>query len=189
MLGETFTYSHVGSQHDHNITTELYSFKCGFNQYYIVEIEHHKSDIHIIKFFQKNHRDSKYRYCLVNKPSIRKGSTGAKNFLMILNTVTKIIFKIVKYNTNASFGFMGAPTKKELNPKKSTKTINEDGTVVNTKRFNTYSIYISRYFDPEIFKHVKLNTSSCYLIKKKSNTTLTTPNIEKFFANYISDYC
>jgi len=129
------------------------------------------------------------RYCLVNKKSIRKGSTGAKNFLMILNTITQIIIKTYTSNQNASFGFMGAPTTKELNPKITKKKINSDGTVVKTKRYNTYGIFIKRYFDPTVFDHIELKSSSCYLIKKKSNISLTTPNVEKFFSNYIANYC
>lgn len=191
MLENTFTYTYVGKEKSEEISTDLYTFKCNFNLAYIVEVEHHDNDIYIIKFFQKNHRDSKYRYCLLNKESFlkQKKSSGAKNFLMILNTVTQIIIDVYTTNQNASFGFMGAPTKEEINPKKTKKVINSDGTVEKTKRYNTYGIYIKRYFNPLKFEHVEIKTSSCYLVKKKSNTSLTTPNIEKFFSNYITTYC
>ena len=67
--------------------TNLFLFKCEFKQHYIVEVEHHPGYIYIVKFFQKNHKDSKNRYSLLNKKSIRKGKSGAENFLKILNTI------------------------------------------------------------------------------------------------------
>jgi len=88
-----------------------------------------------------------------------------------------------------SFGFMGAPTLKELNPKTSKKVINLDGTVAETKRFSTYSIYVKRYFSPEKFEHIEIPTSSSYLVKSRKNLELTTDKIEAFFEDYILDYC
>lgn len=120
---------------------------------------------------------------------MRKGSSGAENFLKILNTVTNTILETYSKNTRASFGFMGAPTLKEMNPKINKKKINIDGTVQKTKRFNTYGIYVKRYFDPKKFEHVEIPSSSCYFLKSKLNTNLTTKKIELFFANYIVNYC
>lgn len=189
MLENTFSCKSVGKENNEVYYTDLYSFKCGFNQAYIVEVECHPNDIYIIKFFQKNHRDSKHRYCLLNRPSIRKGSSGARNFLMILNTVTKTILDTYSNNKMASFGFMGAPTLKELNPKKNKNRINQDGTVIKTKRFNTYGTYVKRYFNPNKFEHIEIETSSCYFLRNKKNSKLTTKSIETFFTNYIINYC
>lgn len=186
MLGQCFEYKSVGKTTINGIKTDLYTFKCLFNLAYILEVEHHPNNIFIIKFFQKNHKDSKNRYGLLNKKSIRKGSTGAKNFLIILNTVIKVVIEIYSHNKASSFGFMGAPTRNELNTGLNYSNINVDGTVANTKRFNTYSIYVKRYFSPEKFDHIEIISSSSYLIKsKKSYLTLKT--VEEFFQNYIDN--
>ena len=188
MLGHCFNYKPVGKTTLNGIQTDLYSFKCTYNLVYVLEVEHHPDNIYIIKFFQKNHKDSSYRYSLLNKKSIRKGSSGAKNFLIILNTIIKVVLEIYSKNKSSSFGFIGSPTKDELNKKVNKANINIDGTVAQTKRFNTYGIYVKRYFSPEKFEHIEISTSSSYLIKsKKSNLKLK--SVELFFQNYIELYC
>lgn len=188
MLGHCFNYKLVGKTTVNGIQTDLYSFKCSFNLAYVLEVEHHPNRIYIIKFFQKNHKDSRYRYSLLNKKSIRKGSSGAKNFLIILNTIIKVVLEIYSKDKSSSFGFIGSPTKDELNKKFNRANINIDGTVAQTKRFNTYAIYVKRYFSPEKFEHIEISTSSSYLIKsKKSNLKLK--SVELFFQNYIELYC
>ncbi|MBE7689052.1 hypothetical protein F6A46_12555 [Tenacibaculum finnmarkense genomovar ulcerans] len=123
-----------------------------------------------------------------NKKSIRKGSNGAENFLTILNTVIKVVLDTYIKNKKSSFGFMGAPTKDEMNKKLNPEKINSDGTVFNTKRYNTYGIFVNRYFSPEIFDHIQIESSSCYLIKSKESS-LTLENVQHFFEKYIEEYC
>jgi hypothetical protein len=188
LLGETFEYKSVGKDSLNGVQTDLYTFKCLFKQHYILEVEHHKNDIYIIKFFQKNHTDSRYRYSLLNKKSIRKGSNGAKNFLTILNTVIKVVLDTYTENKKSSFGFMGAPTKDEMNIKLNPERVNVDGTVLNTKRYNTYGVFVNRYFSPIIFDHIQIESSSCYLIKSKESS-LTLKDVQKFFEKYIEDFC
>jgi len=186
-----FVYTHKGKNNLRSIVEDIYTFKCSLNVTYIVEVEYHPNDICIVKFYQKNHRHSNNRYSLLNSQGFlkRHNTRGVKNFLMILNTIIKINVEIYNINNNTSFGFMGAPTKKELNPKTTTKLINADGTVGLTKRFNTYSIYVKRYFSHEKFEDIEIPTSSSYLIKSRKNLELTTDKIEAFFENYITTYC
>lgn len=190
MLGETLPYKPLGKDKNSLVRTDLYSFKCTLNITYIVEIEHHPNDVYIIKFFQKNHRFSKNRYSLLNTEGFlkRNGTNGARNFLIILNTVTSIIITIYKENKNASFGFIGSPTKREKG-KENIENVNPDGTVANTKRYNTYGIYVKRYFSPDTFEHIEIETSSAYLIKNRRNLNLTTDRVESFFEDYIRDHC
>lgn len=191
MISNSFSYTHKGKNKLRSIFEDIYTFKCSLNITYIVEVEHHDNDICIVKFFQKNHRHSKDRYSLLNSNKFlkRNKTNGAKNFLMILNTIMDINIKIYNANSKTSFGFMGAPTIDELDPSKTNKVINDDGTVSHTKRFNTYSIYVKRYFSPDDFEHIEIPTSSSYLIKSKKNLSLTTDKIESFFENYINVYC
>lgn len=191
MLDNYFQYTHKGKKKSRGITEELYTFKCSLNVTYIVEVEYHQNDICMVMFYQKNHRHSKHRYSLLNSKGFleRHGTRGVKNFLTVLNTIIKINVEIYNINNNMSFGFMGAPTLKELDSEKTTRTINADGTVAETKRFNTYSIYVKRYFSPEKFEHIEIPTSSSYLIKSKNNLALTTDKIEYFFENYIANFC
>lgn len=187
MLANHFDFTHKGKKKADKIVEDIFTFKCGFNISYIVEVENHNLNIYIVKFFQKNHRHSDSRYSLVNSKKFlkRHGSSGVKNFLKILNTILCIVVEIYKRDNKAAFGFMGAPTSLELDPVKSFKKINEDGTVAKTKRFNTYSIYVKRYFAPDKFEHIEIESSSCYMLKSVYNETLTTNKIESFFENYI----
>lgn len=190
MLGEILPYKSLGKDKNSLVQTDLYSFKCTLNITYIVEIECHTDDIFIIKFFQKNHRFSKNRYSLLNTNGFlkRNGTNGAKNFLIILNTITSIIITIYKGNKNASFGFIGSPTIRETG-EENMENINPDGTVANTKRYNTYGIYVKRYFSPDVFEHIEIETSSAYLIKNRKNLKLTTDRVETFFGDYIREHC
>ncbi len=188
MLNNSFEYTHKGKNKIRSIFEDIYTFKCSLNITYIVEVEYHNYDICIVKFFQKNHRHSENRYSLLNSSKFlkRNKTNGAKNFLMILNTVMAINIQLYNSNKKISFGFMGAPTNAELS---TSPRINSDGTVSLTKRFNTYSIYVKRYFSPNDFEHIEIPTSSSYLIKSKYNIDLTTDKVENFFEDYISDFC
>tara|TARA_R100000306_G_scaffold26063_1_gene29873 strand:- start:10890 stop:11471 length:582 start_codon:yes stop_codon:yes gene_type:complete len=190
-LGKTFSYTNVGKKPIKSITVDLYVFKCNFNHKYIIEVEHHEDDIYIVKFFKKSHTNSRNRYSLLNKKHFLKKNktTGARNFLMVLNTIIKLILKIYEINPMASFGFIGAPTMDELDIDKNESNINEDGTVAKTKRYNVYGLYVKRYFNPSKFEHIELESSSGYLIKNPRNLKLTTPKVESFFENYITEYC
>ncbi|MBF4472953.1 hypothetical protein [Flavobacterium sp. HJJ] len=92
----------------------------------------------------------------------------------LLNTITNICLDIYQKKPKASFGFMGAPTSKESNPKKNKKNINPDKTIKNTKRHRIYSLYVKRYFPPTKFNHTVYNESSCYLLNNQANPLLTT---------------
>lgn len=181
-------YTSVGKELSAQIKIDLYSFKCLFNQHYIVEVEHHKYNILIIKYFQKNHKDSKRRYTLLNGSTIWKKPENPKNFLAILNTITKIMIDSYLADKKTSFGFMGAPTKQE-NSHLNKVNVNSDGTVSNTKRYNIYSLYVKRYFAPTTFEHIEIPTSSCYIVKSKFNVSLTKDKVEVFFTDYINRYC
>lgn len=60
---------------------------------------------------------------------------------------------------------MGAATSKEKNRKKNAININPDNTIRNTKRHRIYSLYVLRYFTPDVFTHIEYKNSSCYLLK------------------------
>lgn len=188
-ISNVFTYHSVGNEKNNDVEVDLYSFRCLFNQIYIVEVEKHPNQIYIIKYFQKNHRDSKRRYSLLNAPQFWKKNNNAENFLTILNTIKEIIINVYyKSEKNASFGFMGAPTTKELGQNNKSNQ-NNDGTVSKTTRYNIYVSYVNRYFSPEQFERVDIPTSSCYLLKNTNNIKLTSERVEKFFSKYITDYC
>ena len=189
MTGNTLPYTPVGRDQNNGVKVDLYSFKCLFNQHYIVEVEHHKNSIFIIKYFQKNHKDSKHRYTLLNGATLWEKPENAENFLTILNTVTQIMLDTYYKKTNASFGFMGAPTKREKSAHLNKENINEDGTVSNTKRYNLYGLYVRRYFSPSQFEHIEINSSSCYLLRNINNSNLDKGKVEDFFVNYVENYC
>jgi hypothetical protein len=166
-----YQYTHKGSDTDSNKTPlERYTFKSDIvNQQYIVEVLILDYDIYVAQFYLKNHRLSGKRFNLLLENPKEKNN---KNVLYVLNTITNICLDIYKKNPNASFGFMGAPTSKESNPKKNKANINPDRTIRNTKRHRIYSLYVKRYFSPEKFTHIVFDQSSCYLLKNNSNLKL-----------------
>lgn len=166
-----YEYFHKGSDEDsNNIHLERYTFKSHLvNQQYIVEVLFLKHNIFIIQFFLKAHRLSGNRFNLLLK---NPNENNNKHVFFVLNTITNICLEIIKKKPKASFGFMGAPTSKETNPKKNKSNINPDRTIKNTKRHRVYSLYVKRYFPPSTFTHIEFSQSSCYLLKNNSNDLL-----------------
>jgi len=171
MALEGYQYTSKGSDYDSNNTPlERFTFKSHIiNQQYIVEVLKLKHDIFVAQFYLKNHRLSGKRFNLLLENIEQKNT---KHVFYVLNTIANICLDIYKKNPNASFGFMGAPTSRESNPKKNKNNINPDRTIRNTKRHRIYSLYVKRYFSPEKFTHIVFNDSSCYLLKNNSNLKL-----------------
>lgn len=171
MMLKGYPYTPKGSDFDSNNTPlERFTFKSDIvNQQYIVEVLMLKHDIYVAQFYLKNHRLSGKRFNLLLNNEIKKNN---RHVMYVLNTITNICLDIYKKNPNASFGFMGAPTSKESNPKKNKANINPDRTIQNTKRHRVYSLYVKRYFSPDRFTHIVFNESSCYLLKNNSNLEL-----------------
>lgn len=171
MILKGYSYTHKGSDFDSNNTPlERYTFKADIiNQQYIVELLILKHNIYVAQFYLKTHRLSGKRFNLLLH---YQKATNNKHVLYVLNTITNICLEVHQKNPNASFGFMGAPTSKETNPKKNRANINPDKTIKNTKRHRIYSLYVKRYFSPEKFTHIVFNESSCYLLKNNSNSEL-----------------
>lgn len=176
MTGYDFT--HQGSRKEIDGTlVEIYTFKATLvNQTYIAEILILSHNIYIIQFFLKNHRLSYYRF-----NSLLNGNNNSHAFY-VLNTLVNISKLIVKKDPIASFGFMGAPLRKESSRKKNSVNINADNTVKNTKRYRTYSLYVKRYYPPDMFLHIEYKNSSCYLLKNINNYNLT-ENISNIYLN------
>lgn len=101
----------------------------------------------------------------------------------LLNTITNIAIEIIKQNPNASFGFMGAATSKEKNRKKNAKNINPDNTIRNTKRHRIYSLYVLKYFPPDVFSHShRIQNSSCCNLLKNNRKELS----KEFLDDYLN---
>ena len=130
----------------------------------------------------KSHRLSENRFNLL----LPKEKSSNKHVFFLLNTITKISIEIIKHNPNASFGFMGAATTKEKNWKKNSKNINPDNTIKNTKRHRVYSLYVLRYFPPNVFSHIEYKDASCYLLKNNRKEILTKEIIDNYLNLLIS---
>jgi hypothetical protein len=48
-----------------------------------------------------------------------------------------------------------------------------DKTIIETKRYRVYSLYIKRYFSPQKFTHIEYQNASCYLLKNNDNVALS----------------
>jgi hypothetical protein len=180
MALQGYPFVHRGCFADPNngIPTEHYNFKStAINQVYFVEVLHLEHHIHVVQFYLRCHRLSDHRFNLTLQNPTGKNNTNA---FLVLNTITNICLEIISKNSKASFGFMGAPIKKELTSTKNKANINPDKTVANTKRYRIYSYYVKRYFSPEKFTHIEFKQSSCYLLKNKKNKTLDTNTTNEY---------
>ena len=172
-----YKYIHQGTRKEKDGTIiEIFSFRADLvNQTYIAEILHLAHKIYVIQFYLKNHRLSEQRFnSLLNEFNNRHS-------FFVLNTLVNISMGIIKSDPQASFGFMGAPIRKEAS-RKNSENINPDNTVKNTKRYRTYALYVKRYYAPDLFAHIDYKDSSCYLLKNTKNQKLT-EEISDFYLN------
>ncbi len=136
---EYFTYTLKDKTFHNNKETHTYSFKSHVcNQIYIVEIDlFENGKLAIIKFYLKNHSDSDYKYSL----TLKNGTT--KNFLLVLNTVFKIMLEYLNNDHYISFGFTGNPSIEYINENLEKHSNEDDIIEPNSKR---YRIYIEKQF-------------------------------------------
>jgi len=121
---------------------------------YVVNVEEYKHDVFILKFYKQNHSDSKNRYSLL---------TGEFLARKIIMTCVNIGIHILSQNPNASFGFLGMPTLKEIQ-----RPANK---IYNTKRYRVYEKFATFFFQEENFEHnYDINTSAYFMLSiKKRN--------------------
>ena len=133
-----------GTSENHEYT-KLYSFK-GNVSIYLVQVEKYNFDVYVLKFFLKNHKDSKNRFNLLSDDHDAQG---------VIRTVLDIAIDILENeNENASFGFVGAhKVKGELEEPKS-----------NTQRFRVYRYIMKNYFGDDTWSHFESIDSSSYLM-------------------------
>lgn len=145
------------------INIALYHFKSTKSHLqYIVRVERYKYDIYAVKFYLKNHTDSKNKYSILT-------NTGEPR--RIINTCINIMLSIYEKNIKASFGFIGA------------QGIGEKSTYC-TKRYHFYSKIIATYFSDACFYHKENKEKSAYLLIN-NKALAANPNlikqIETFF--------
>ncbi|AGC76134.1 hypothetical protein LX97_00810 [Nonlabens dokdonensis] len=190
---DRFEYIYKGKSIINGVTTEIYAFKCKFNNSYVLEVELFENDIQIIKYYQKNHRDSEKRYSLMNDQQqfdLKDGKpfNSSTNVIYIMNTIRNLMVEKLRESKKISFGFMGAPKEEELDIENNGRNINSDGTVRNTQRANIYTSYVDRYFAPDKFIRRSMESSSSHMISHIENNSLTDEIAEEFFINYINNY-
>lgn len=166
-----YNYTYKGTKNYTNLKVDVYTFKCEFNHIYIVEIEKFERNIYIIQYYLKSHSDSDNRHSLIISKDSKNNKTGAKNFLIVLNTIQDLMFSYLSRNNKASFGFIGAKSisynKNNALNTKILEILNEDGTYNNTQRFRIYRNFIRRYFSTKVFKHIEFKSMSSYLLLNK----------------------
>lgn len=191
LLELSYKWTSQGSKNENGFNVEIYSFKSEIiNHYYIIEIINYDYNIYIVQFYLKCHRLSDNRFNLLipkeTKISLEKDrNLYNRHVFFLLNTLTLIALEIIRKDSLASFGFMGAPTTGELNYKKNKENINPDKTIKETKRFRVYSKFIKRYFPPSKFTHIEYENSSCYLLQNNTNTSLNKEIADSILNNII----
>lgn len=172
-----YSYIYKGTRKEGETVVKIYTFRATLiNQTYIAEVLKLKHSIYVLQYFLKSHRLSSYRF-----NSILKENNNSHTFL-VLNTIVNIAIEVFNLDPKASFGFMGAPIRKESDSRNRVN-INPDRTVKNTKRYRVYSLYVKRYFKPEDFTHIDYYNSSCYLLKNNRNMGLE----QQFCDNYLNE--
>ena len=147
---------------------------------------HYDYNIYAIKFFLKHHRQSETRYSYSYPKTFKDAGcrvTGNRNFLKTMSTVLEISKEIIKIDGFASFGYMGAPKPKELDPDFNGDNINEDFTVGSTKRYKVYHLYAKRYFNPREFEYIDSKTSSILLLRNNKNKILLNTAVAEDYIN------
>jgi hypothetical protein len=177
-----YEFTDNGSRVDSDgVIIDVFAFHATLvNQRYIVEVLHMEHDIYVVQFFLKNHRLSGNRFNML------LNADNKTHVFYVLNTIVNIVKTIIKRNSQASFGFMGAPIRRESSRKYNSKNINPDGTIKNTKRFSSYSLYVKRYFPPTLFTHIDYEDTSCYLLKNNKNVNLTKEVSDNYLNEVIS---
>lgn len=174
MIEPCYKLINQGSRPDINtgFTVDIYTFKSKIiNQQYIIEILHFKYDIVVVQFYLKTHRLSDKRFSLLI-PERKIKRNNSRHVFMLLNTIVNVAKELIHKNPKASLGFMGAPKLDEQEITLNKENINPDNTIKNTARHRVYSLYVKRYFSPELFTHIEYENSSCYLLKNNKNESL-----------------
>ncbi len=184
-----YNYIDLGIQNRIDNKAHLYRFKNIFNDNVIVEVFEYKHNVYAIKFYLKKHSLSQNKYFLTYDKKFlkrKRATNGCKNLFFTLNTILNIaVNEILKNNTNASFGFMGAPKLSELQDLDS-GNVNDDGTIANTTRYRMYFLYVKRHFNPEEFEYIISKTSSIVLLRNNRYSDKLTKDIaEKYIKNDI----
>lgn len=170
---------------DTGLTIDIYSFKSKIiNQQYIIEILHFKYNIIVVQFYLKTHRFSDKRFSLLI-PERKEKRNNNRHVFMLLNTIVNLAKELIHKNPKASLGFMGAPKLEEQEVALNKENINPDNTIKNTVRHRVYSLYVKRYFSPELFTHIEYENSSCYLLKNNKNDLLDKETADSYLNELI----
>jgi hypothetical protein len=131
------------------ISFKKFNFKTERRRYVAV-VEHYKEEVYIIKYHAACHSKSVHKYNLLfndEKPA------------PIIRTCIDIMLDILRQSPNASFGFVGSPSK---NKKKLGRTFDEGKPY--TQRFRIYERIMADYFGTLTFTHAVNKTNSAYLM-------------------------
>lgn len=151
------------------IVTHKYKFVTSRNTLYHVNVEQYKNDIYIVKFFPKKYKGSDNKYFIL---------TYEYDARKIIYTCITIALDIYGNDSNASFGFIGAPTLKE---KEREKILEE------TKRFKAYRYFATFFFNPLHFTHITNKNYSTYLLLNNKKTAMN-PNYQKKVIDMFEKY-
>lgn len=137
----------------------FYKFKSPkTNKCYCVHVEIHPHNFYGVKFFLKDHKKDPYKF------SINSNLHEARP---VIFTCINIMLDIYNANNNASFGFIGSTTKKEVIRKNNINyivPISIEENEGNTKRYRIYKTLMFTFFSNDYFEHVIEESKSVYLL-------------------------
>lgn len=156
----SYPYSCIGNHSGLTINRphveHLYIYRFNTHQYpYLVEIERYPFHIYAIKFYRRNHKNSKQRYNILSNEN---------KCSRIVGTCFSIFMDIYSKNPYASFGFVGSQTVDNLG-----NFIEETN---ETKRFKVYRQAVRNYFGDQTFTHFTDPTNSVYLAVSNANANI-----------------
>ena len=138
------------------LCTHTYRFKTRLNRVYLVDVEQYKYDIFIVKFYLKNHKESKQRYNLTTKNTNSQGDAHYDcDGWRVLTTCLRIMLEMQEQYPNMSGGFIGANRLDELKS--------------DTTRYRVWRQAALTFFSPEKYMHYGNPEASAYFIAYKDS--------------------
>lgn len=144
----------------------IFTFRCEKGMCYIIRVEQYAESFYAIKFYLKQHKNSKNKYRL---------STNQNKATRVIKTCVNVMLYMYNKDHFASFGFIGAASS--------------DEGVACTQRFRIYRKLFENLFSPPFFQHIALPLQSLYLIANMNISATSAKKLNDNIKLMWNDHC
>ena len=148
---------------------------------YHVHVEIHPYNFFGIKFFLKDHKNEKDKFCI---------STNLNEPRPVIYTCINIMLDILKDNPRATFGFIGSRTKKQIiwiGKEKKIVRVKEE-LEENTKRLRVYRMILLTFIKQDVFEHIIDEEKSTYILANKKSIKDDNELLNKIENYFVSNF-